>query len=211
MELLFASLMHRKHLVERKLDNMFSLAEMENMFEIGSIIEAQIRDGFIDSSICRETLCAIALDMAQRFEMEYPDTDDYYGDIDAFFNERFPEKFRKSAPMRDEKDLWVIDKFALHDDRIYWVYYNPDGNDGNGQIVETVIYPEDVLVNSTDEDEFWGHLSSVCKTYLYDRGEKDFDVYVSCLLKEEKNTDVLRNNVTPDTIEWLIDWTKKYI
>lgn len=190
---------------------MFSLAEMENMFEIGSIIEAQIRDGFIDSSICRETLCAIALDMAQRFEMEHPDTDDYYGDIDTFFNERFPERFRKSAPMRDEKDLWAIDKFALHDDRIYWVYYNPDGNDGNGQIVETVIYPEDVLIESKSEDDFWGHLYSVCKTYLYDRGDKDFNIYVSCLLKEEKNTDALRNNVTPDTMEWLIEWAKKYV
>ena len=188
---------------------MFSLAEMENMFEIGSIIEAQIRDGFIDSSICRETLCAIALDIAQRFEMEYPEADDYYRDIDAFFNERFPEIFRKKAPIRDETDLWAIDKFALHDDKVYWVYYNPFGNDGNGQIVETVIYPEDVLIEPKSEDEFWDHLSGTCKIYLHDRGEKDFDVYVSCLLKEEKNTNILHNNVTPDTIEWLINWAKR--
>ena len=111
----------------------------------------------------------------------------------------------------DEKDLWWQDRFELHEDHGYWIYYNADGNDGNGQIVEVCIYPHNVLLDAQNEDEFWDHLSSFCATYLYDRGSDDFDEYVNLLLDNKKNSDTHHNNVTQDTMQWLINWAKQYV
>jgi len=111
----------------------------------------------------------------------------------------------------DEKDLWWQDRFKLCEDHGYWLYYNADGNDGNGQVVEMCIYPHNVLLDAKTEDEFWDHLSSVCTTYLYDRGDEYFDDCVVALLEQEENSATHHNNVTQDTMQWLIDWAKKYI
>ena len=110
----------------------------------------------------------------------------------------------------NEKDLWWQDRIELHDDHGYWIYYNADGNDGNGQIVEVCIYPCNVLINALTEDEFWDHLSSVSPTYLHDRGCDDFDDYINALLKQE-DSEERRYNVTQNTMQWLIDWAKKYV
>ena len=111
----------------------------------------------------------------------------------------------------EKKDLWWQDKFEIYEQHAYWIYYNADGNDGNGQVVEVCIYPEDVLLDAVDADEFWDHLSSVCKTYLHDNEDADFDAYVNALLEKEENTDCHHNNVTEDTMQWLIDWAKRYV
>jgi hypothetical protein len=68
---------------------------MENIFEIGRTIEAQMRDGLIEHYWASDELFAFSLDLAQRFEYEYPDTDDYYGDLDKFVIERLQQKFGK--------------------------------------------------------------------------------------------------------------------
>ena len=111
----------------------------------------------------------------------------------------------------DKKDLWWQDRFELCGDHGYWTYYNADGNDGNGQVVEVCIYPNDVMQSAETEDEFWDHLSSVCTTYLHDNGCEDFDEYVASLLEIKCNSATHHNNVTFDTMQWLIDWAKKYI
>lgn len=111
----------------------------------------------------------------------------------------------------DEKDLWWQDKFELCDDHGYWLYYNADGNDGEGQVVEVCIYPWNVHLDPVNEDEFWDYLSSESTTYLHDRGCEDFDSYVEVLLKKEKNSETYHNNVTQDTMEWLINWARKYM
>lgn len=110
----------------------------------------------------------------------------------------------------DEKDLWWQDKFELHEDHGYWIYYNADGNDGYGQIVEVCIYPYNVLVDAATEDEFWDYLSSVSPTYLHDRGCEDFGVYVKALLEQEES-DTRRYNSSQDTMQWLINWANKYV
>lgn len=110
----------------------------------------------------------------------------------------------------DEKDLWWQDRIELHDDHGYWIYYNQDGNDGNGQIVEVCIYPQNVLIDAETEDEFWDYLSSMSPTYLHDRGCDDFDDYVRSLL-EQDHSGSRRYNVTENTMQWLIDWAKKYM
>ena len=104
----------------------------------------------------------------------------------------------------DINDLWWKDKFEITEDHIYWYYYNADGNDGNGQVVEVCIYPQNVLMN-VDEDEFWDHLSETCVTYLHDSDDEDFNCYVKILLDDSN----YYSNVTTSTMDLIIEWAKR--
>lgn len=68
----------------------FSINEMENIFEIGRIIEA--RASILPWEDSKDAF-AFALKCAQEFEKEYPGTEDYYGDIDEFMDKKFREAF----------------------------------------------------------------------------------------------------------------------
>lgn len=68
----------------------FSINEMENIFEIGRIIEARASILPWEDS---KNAFAFALKCAQEFEKEYPETEDYYGDIDEFMDKKFREAF----------------------------------------------------------------------------------------------------------------------
>lgn len=68
----------------------FSINEMENIFEIGRIIEARVSVLTWEDS---KDAFAFALKCAQEFEKEYPETEDYYGDIDEFMDKKFREAF----------------------------------------------------------------------------------------------------------------------
>lgn len=73
----------------------FNLFEMENIFEIGRTLEA-LNGGQIDLSYFdSKDIFAFALDLAQRFEKEYPNTEDYYYDLDEFVNEEVRKEFGK--------------------------------------------------------------------------------------------------------------------
>ena len=73
--------------------NQYTYMEMENIFEIGRMIEARIKDGLIDECIDSKDLFTFAIKCAVQFEKEYPDTEDYYGDIDEFMDKKFREAF----------------------------------------------------------------------------------------------------------------------
>lgn len=74
--------------------NNFNLFEMENIFEIGRTIEALDHNGQIDlTNFDSKDIFAFALELAQRFEKEYPNTDDYYYDLDEFVNEKIRKEF----------------------------------------------------------------------------------------------------------------------
>lgn len=103
------------------------------------------------------------------------------------------------------------DKFDLYGDHGYWLYYNEDGNNGNGQVVEVCIYPCDVLLDAKTENEFWDHLHSVCTTYLHDNGDSDFDDCIKVLSEDSRNTEDHRSVANSDTMEWLIAWAKQYV
>lgn len=68
----------------------YTIMEMENIFEIGRMIESRAsilpwedsKDAFV-----------FALECAQEFEKEYPNVEDYYGDIDEFMDKKFREAF----------------------------------------------------------------------------------------------------------------------
>lgn len=68
----------------------FSINEMENIFEIGRMIEARASILPWEDS---KNAFAFALKCAQEFEKEYPETEDYYGDIDEFMDKKFREAF----------------------------------------------------------------------------------------------------------------------
>ena len=76
--------------------NSFNLFEMENIFEIGRTIEALDHNEQIDLiNFDSKDIFAFALELAQRFEKEYPNTDDYYYDLDEFVNKKIKKKYKK--------------------------------------------------------------------------------------------------------------------
>lgn len=66
----------------------YTIMEMENIFEIGRMIES--RASILPWEDSKDAF-AFALECAVQFEKEYPDTEDYYGDIDEFMDKKFRE------------------------------------------------------------------------------------------------------------------------
>ena len=71
---------------------MFSIMEMENIFEIGRNIEAMVRNEEIEIENSKDAF-ALALQLAIEFEKEYPDTEDYYFDLDEFVIDKILKEF----------------------------------------------------------------------------------------------------------------------
>lgn len=74
-----------------------------------------------------------------------------------------------------ENDDIYSDRFFLFEDaeRVDWMYYDPDGNDGNGQYVTIQITFEDITnanMQKTSPEGFFDYLNSTCRTYLSDTG-----------------------------------------
>ena len=70
----------------------FSMNEMENIFEIGRAIQLAADEGEIEIFDSKGVfLCA--LELAIEFEKEYPDTENYYDDLDNFIAEKIKAKF----------------------------------------------------------------------------------------------------------------------
>lgn len=65
------------------LNKIFTIEEMENIFEIGRNIEAMVRNEEIEIEDSKDAF-GLALRLAVEFEKEYPDTEDYYFDLDEF-------------------------------------------------------------------------------------------------------------------------------
>ena len=68
----------------------YTIMEMENIFEIGRMIESRASIFPWEDS---KDAFAFALECAQEFEKEYPDTEDYYGDIDEFIEKKLDELY----------------------------------------------------------------------------------------------------------------------
>lgn len=68
----------------------YTIMEMENIFEIGRMIESRASIFPWEDS---KDAFAFALECAQEFEKKYPDTEDYYGDIDEFIEKKLNELY----------------------------------------------------------------------------------------------------------------------
>ena len=73
----------------------FTINEMENIFEIGRAMQhaADFEDGCVIEDSKNAFLFAARL--AMEFEEKYPDTEEYYGDIDDFITPRIMKELKK--------------------------------------------------------------------------------------------------------------------
>ena len=136
-------------------------------------------------------------------------------DKDFYLNER-ETVLEKSNTQLDKdrqeskEDNIYIDVFFHYPDseRIDEVYYNPDGNDGNGQYV-TVSFGYDLIKDAAEHsntpDEFFDYLSMHGETVLDDRGTGGFSG-IEKLLAEE--TPIFRE-CSEETMDGLIAIAEK--
>lgn len=71
----------------------FSINEMENIFEIGRSMQSMHENGNIEIEDSKNAFL-FAARLAMEFEEKYPDTEDYYGDIDDFITGKILEEFK---------------------------------------------------------------------------------------------------------------------
>lgn len=72
--------------------NVFTINEMENAFEIGRFVQNMIdnEEIFVEDS---KEVFAFGLQLALEFEKEFPDTEEYYMDLEEFVLDKIAEKF----------------------------------------------------------------------------------------------------------------------
>lgn len=70
----------------------FTVEEMENCFEIGRNMQAMIDNEEIEVNDSKDAFM-FALQLAVEFEKEYPDSDDYYNELDDFVIDKISKEF----------------------------------------------------------------------------------------------------------------------
>ena len=70
----------------------FTMNELENIFEIGRIMQCMIEDENIEI-LDDKGAFLYALELALEFEEKYPDTEEYYCDLDDFVEKKLRAKF----------------------------------------------------------------------------------------------------------------------
>ena len=72
----------------------FSINELENIFEIGRAMQhvVDVEDGYaIEDS---KNAFLFAAKLAMEFEEKYPDSEDYYSDLDEFITDKIMEELK---------------------------------------------------------------------------------------------------------------------
>ena len=117
------------------------------------------------------------------------------------------EKSDSAVSVPEEKPDYLeseTDRFYDYPDaeHIDGIYYNPDGNDGNGQYV-TVNSSYDLILEARDKtsnaNEFFDYLNQYAEVYLADRGDYFFTVVENTLSDEPIFT-----GATEETMKGLI-------
>lgn len=72
---------------------MFTMNEMENVFEIGKILNRMGAEGtfYVEN---RPEAFLLALAIAVEFEAKHPDTQDYYNELEQFVKEQLTKIFQ---------------------------------------------------------------------------------------------------------------------
>lgn len=71
----------------------FNLNEMENIFEIGRVMQAMFSNDEIEIEDSKEAFC-FALKLALEFEERHPDSECYYLDLDEFVTDKILKEFK---------------------------------------------------------------------------------------------------------------------
>lgn len=72
--------------------SIFTIEEMENAFEIGRHIQGMIDAESIEIEDSKEAF-AFAVQLAMEFEAVYPETEDYYGDLEEFVTDKILDAY----------------------------------------------------------------------------------------------------------------------
>lgn len=91
------------------------------------------------------------------------------------------ENIRKAKEFIDNIDA-DEDHFVFEEDKIRFTYYNPEGNNEQGQFVEILIFKEDIeeafrYSFANKNDGFFDYLFTNCSTHLIDAGTEAFIDY----------------------------------
>lgn len=73
-------------------NKVFTYKEMENIFEIGREIQALMDNDVIEIDDSKNAF-DFAMQLAVEFEENYPDTEDYYGDLIDFIQDKILDEF----------------------------------------------------------------------------------------------------------------------
>ena len=76
------------------MNNIFTIAEMENIFEIGRQMQCMIDAGHIYVDDSQEAFM-FAMKLAVEFEKKFSDTQDYYTDLYNFMVEKIFDEYGK--------------------------------------------------------------------------------------------------------------------
>lgn len=72
----------------------FTIEEMENIFEIGRVMQAMFSNDEIEIDDSKEAF-TFALKLALEFEEKHPDSECYYLDLDEFVTEKILKAFNE--------------------------------------------------------------------------------------------------------------------
>lgn len=72
----------------------FTIEEMENIFEIGRVMQAMFSNDEIEIDDSKEAF-TFALKLALEFEEKHPDSECYYLDLDEFATEKILKAFNE--------------------------------------------------------------------------------------------------------------------
>ncbi|MBP1546582.1 MAG: hypothetical protein J6A37_08280 [Oscillospiraceae bacterium] len=105
----------------------------------------------------------------------------------------------------------------LPDNKVVWTYYNEDGKEGIGQLIEMTIR-EDVIteaweryVESGSIDEFYGYLYSNAETVLFDSDSYDFEeAALSYIEDKNKSNTLILSEAELNTVETLNSLTDNF-
>ena len=99
--------------------------------------------------------------------------------LDKGVIDRYPAPSEDILSIPDEMDANYTDAFFINKENgsFDWLYYNPDGHDGNGQFVINHFYLADVFEAADahkEADDFFDYLGTVARQELADNGTEDF-------------------------------------
>lgn len=113
------------------------------------------------------------------------------------------------AQFGDEEHLIINE-----DETITWTYFNPDGNDGNGQLVEmylninVVAGAYEAYKNTPDDDfnAFFEYINGNAETHLIDADREEFEDHAKQFIAEKDNDDIyILTTYSDELIERLTD------
>ena len=92
--------------------------------------------------------------------------------------------------------------FIFRDNAIDWIYFNPDGNDSEGEFVETTIYAADIInaykerVASSDAENgrnnFLETIIHSCEQRIIEAGTEDFESYAHHFIETSEENNVFK-------------------